>query len=167
MADDWERLARAIRASRTRLRLTQKELAEQAGVAQNTIKNLEAGRFYATRPRKLPDVARALGWTPRSADDVLAGGEPTQAEPDKPRRGVALPDGLPERVREALQGIAVEAKVLEMPGDQPGMRMVTVLMRDDDVEPDPEAVRANLAKWDRLQREAQRITLDADETSAK
>lgn len=169
MADDWERLAGAIRASRTRLRLTQKELAAAAGVAHNTIKNLESGHFpYATRPRKLPDVAHALGWTPGSVDAVLAGGDPTVSEPEPQRqvRDVTLPEGMPERVREAIQGGAVvEAKVLEMPGERPGMRMVTLLMRDEDAVVDPEEVRANLAKWDRLQREAQRITIDADGTS--
>jgi transcriptional regulator with XRE-family HTH domain len=77
MTNDWDRLAGAIRKRRQVLGMTQQQLADAAGVARTTIKNLEGARQPAARPpASLPAVENALGWTLGSARAILGGGEP-------------------------------------------------------------------------------------------
>lgn len=51
--------------------LTQKELAQKAGVTQSTVTQIETGTIAEPRPRTLTKLANALGVTPTDLlDDV-------------------------------------------------------------------------------------------------
>jgi transcriptional regulator with XRE-family HTH domain len=82
--DDVERLGEYIAAARTRLRLTQQQLAEQLDVSVKTVNNLEKGRTGPPRPGTRSKLEDTLGWTTGSVRAVLAGGEPTVTE-ENPR----------------------------------------------------------------------------------
>jgi transcriptional regulator with XRE-family HTH domain len=59
-ADEWEaELGQQLRALRLRQNINQQQLAGQAGVALNAVKNLEAGK--GTTLSSLVKVLRALG----------------------------------------------------------------------------------------------------------
>ena len=59
-ASDWESaLGAQVRALRLRANLDQRQLADQAGIALNAVKNIEAGRGATLR--SLIHVLRALG----------------------------------------------------------------------------------------------------------
>jgi transcriptional regulator with XRE-family HTH domain len=80
MSEEWDRLARAIRARRTGLGLSRQRLAELAGVSVGAVKNLEkVGHSYERTPTTLAPVVEAIGWTRDSAANVRAGGAPTLA----------------------------------------------------------------------------------------
>src|ERR1700758_4012434 len=74
---DWTALATALRGRRKALRLTQEELADQAGVHTATVKDYEAGKVYTRMPKSWGALERVLGWAPGSARAVLEGSEPT------------------------------------------------------------------------------------------
>jgi transcriptional regulator with XRE-family HTH domain len=76
----WGRLGEAIRRQRRREGMNQDDLAKAANLSKRTIGNYERGRAPEGAlgvPDGYYDVARVLGWTPRSVDDVLRGEEPT------------------------------------------------------------------------------------------
>ncbi len=54
-------LGRVIHRERAKAKLTQRELAEKAGVVHGTIWHLECGDFKRPDPEKLQRIARALG----------------------------------------------------------------------------------------------------------
>lgn len=56
-----QELGRVIRRERAKAKLTQRELAEKAGVVHGTIWHLESGHFKRPDPEKLQRVAHALG----------------------------------------------------------------------------------------------------------
>lgn len=60
--DGWGRVSGAVIDRRSELGWTQKRLADEAGVAERTIQNLEAGK----RPQPLirTRIEKALGWEP-------------------------------------------------------------------------------------------------------
>lgn len=79
MTTDWARLAIAIRERREALGISRQQLADSAGVALETIKNLEGRRTPKRIPSSVPMVEQGLGWAPGSARAILAGGGPTEA----------------------------------------------------------------------------------------
>jgi hypothetical protein len=113
-------------------------LAAAVGISERTIGNLERGQSVSSTT--LAAIENRLGWTPGSADDVLAGGEPSlvgeptlgeqQSPPDpiitefaeaSPERVIAMrrsierslgPDAADEFMRAVLiiQRAAAEAK---------------------------------------------------------
>jgi transcriptional regulator with XRE-family HTH domain len=58
---DGAALGRVVRSQRERLRLTQKELAEQVGVSRSAISELEAGRIVQPRATVFARLGKALG----------------------------------------------------------------------------------------------------------
>jgi len=56
--------------------MSQQDLATAAGVTRTTVKNLEGARRFSQLPASLAVIEQALGWAPRSAREVLEGGEP-------------------------------------------------------------------------------------------
>jgi transcriptional regulator with XRE-family HTH domain len=58
---DVAALGRVVRSQRERLRLTQKELAEQVGVSRSAISELEAGRIVQPRATVFARLGKALG----------------------------------------------------------------------------------------------------------
>ena len=61
-----------LRVHRTRLRLTQEELAERAGLSERTLRNLEAGRIHRPYPNTIRRLADALELTGRHRDQFQA-----------------------------------------------------------------------------------------------
>lgn len=59
-----------LRKLRERKMLSLRELADQSGVAHNTVWRIEAGRRQRTHPRTIRKLAAALGVDPR---DLLKG----------------------------------------------------------------------------------------------
>lgn len=57
---------------RTAKSLTQKQLADMAGVSQDTIHRYERGGARLSA-RTLPKIARALGMDPRELGEIIAG----------------------------------------------------------------------------------------------
>jgi len=73
----WARLGQALANARKALGLTQRELADQAGVSFNSVQNAEAGQPPKARmPQSLYPIAKALGWPDGTVDAVLGGGAP-------------------------------------------------------------------------------------------
>lgn len=58
---DTAALGRLVRAQRERLRLTQRELAEEVGVSRSAISELEAGRIEQPRATVFARLGKALG----------------------------------------------------------------------------------------------------------
>lgn len=80
-AEDWERAGDYARRRRVDLGLTQSQIQGLGGPSPASIRRLEGGRIDAMSRKKRRDLARALGWREDSLDDILAGGEPTLADP--------------------------------------------------------------------------------------
>ena len=103
----WKRLGEQIRRWRVRRGLTQQQLAEAAGVAVGTVRNLENGQ--RARMLTLPAISRALGWIEDSYVLVLEGGDPlvedgvTEVPPDDALR-VERPDGLTDDEWSEIKG---------------------------------------------------------------
>jgi len=58
-----------LRAHRTRMPLTQEELAERAGLSERTLRNLEAGRIHRPYPDTIRRLADALNLTGEERQD--------------------------------------------------------------------------------------------------
>jgi transcriptional regulator with XRE-family HTH domain len=61
-----------LRRRRESAGLTQEELAEQAGLATRTVRNLESHRIRRPHSRSLQKLAGALGLSSRASDELLA-----------------------------------------------------------------------------------------------
>ncbi|WP_280330297.1 hypothetical protein [Nocardia wallacei] len=80
-AEDWERAGDYARRRRVDLGLTQSQVQGLGGPSPALIRRLEGGYRDAMSRKKRRDLARALGWHEDSLDNILAGGEPTPADP--------------------------------------------------------------------------------------
>ena len=79
---DLAHLGSRVRQRRLELGLTQREASQAAGVSDSTWLAVESGTKVSDRT--LAGVERAMRWQAGSADDVAAGGEPTEtAGPDR------------------------------------------------------------------------------------
>ncbi len=115
-------LARAIRARRKELGLTQARLAQDAGISTSAVQKLEDPTSTVERPRTVPNIERALRWAPGTGDAILRGETPpapavppTAKQPEPPvAQGIdpqlllelatATPEQL-QRVHDFLRGI--------------------------------------------------------------
>ena len=73
MEPDRSRLGRVVRERRNALRLTQRQAAVAADVANQTWINVEQGE--PVKDSTLAGVDVAMGWAPGSASKVLEGGD--------------------------------------------------------------------------------------------
>jgi DNA-binding XRE family transcriptional regulator len=169
MAQDWKRLADAVRDARKRHvpPLRQEDLAERAQVSLGSIQTLERGAGYTRMPRAAYSVAHVLGWTTESIDAVLSGGDPTLREQqDGAQPSVAAADyaaRLPLAVRDALSaGELVDTEVLDLGPDDSGMRMIVVVTREERSSEDVERMRANLSQWTKKKGKLRRIASDPE-----
>lgn len=79
MENPHERLLRLIAEARKRQRLERQiDLARVSGLSKSTIYRLEKERELSDSA--LRAISKALGWTPDSAERILAGGDPVDAE---------------------------------------------------------------------------------------
>ncbi|OQR64747.1 hypothetical protein B6E66_07255 [Streptomyces maremycinicus] len=113
--EDWARLGEWIASRRKHLRMDQRELAEAAGVSENTISNYERGRVPARGkvPAGYYRVEKALQFASGSIDAILDGLSPAfEVEgPVGERMSLLSPEeienpllaAVAEKVREAMQ----------------------------------------------------------------
>lgn len=95
MAKDWEAVAAAIRARLDELDMTQAELAQRAGVAQETVRELRNNLQPRRRnPRTLAAVSEALDWPQDHLATVLRGEEPADGEGGEPDELASIKDEL-------------------------------------------------------------------------
>lgn len=149
MTQDWERRLADIKKRRTRLGMTQIELADAAGITESTIQNLEGVRTYTSEPRSLKGVEAALAKLEDAADAKSAADE-TAAPIERPTA-----TGMPLRVQHELAGEVVDTEVIEL--SRGGMRMVVVVTRDPDDTATDDEMRADFAEWSRVQRQLRNI----------
>jgi transcriptional regulator with XRE-family HTH domain len=106
-ADDWARVAAAIKERRIAKGLSQLQL----GVSKAVASNLENAKQTRVARSSLAKVSRALGWRHDSLERILAGDEPVEAEADASLR--AEVDDLRRRLA------AVEARLASEPPEPP------------------------------------------------
>ncbi|PBC72213.1 helix-turn-helix protein [Streptomyces sp. TLI_235] len=121
---DWAGLGEEIRRSRVARKLSQQQLAEQAGLDRKTVSNYENGRVPS--PGRIPDgyhsVARVLEW----ADGKV---EQTLGAPDRRGERAVAPSPLePTASRgdltpaELYPGVVAFARACVRAGADPGLR---------------------------------------------
>lgn len=81
MADDWQRVGRAIAQRIATLSLSKAEVIRRSGVSDKTLTGYIDGQPIV-RADKRRQLCEALGWTPDSIDALLAGGDPVLAGGD-------------------------------------------------------------------------------------
>lgn len=78
----YERLTRLISEARKRQRLERPvDLMRVSGVSKSTIHRLDTGQELGETA--LRRISRAIGWTADSAANILAGGDPEEADPSE------------------------------------------------------------------------------------
>ncbi|MCX5601556.1 helix-turn-helix transcriptional regulator [Streptomyces phaeochromogenes] len=174
MSRDWNRLATAIREARKRHGWGQSELAKEAGIGYSTVQRLESGSGYTTMPLTIDRVERALGWAPRSAEAIVAGGDPVLLVEAAPGEVPATGTGeitvypaadfiarLPVRIQHELtDSELVDTEVIEL--NRPGMRLVTFVVRDrSDEEEGAGRAAEDIKEWTRIQRRLRDIDTEA------
>jgi tetratricopeptide (TPR) repeat protein/transcriptional regulator with XRE-family HTH domain len=120
-------LAGLVRAHRTRLRLTQEELAERAGLSERTLRNLEGGRIrrpYPDTVRRLADALQLAG-PHRDKLEAAASGVLPEVAPEG-----TVPSLLPLSVTDFTgreQEVAAVLGLLAVGGLEEGARAVVIL----------------------------------------
>lgn len=95
MAKDWEAVAAAIQARLDELDITQAELAQRAGVAPETVRELRNNLQPRRRhPRTLAAVSEALNWSSDHLAIVLRGDQPTGDAAAAPEELAVIRDEL-------------------------------------------------------------------------
>lgn len=163
----WSRLATAIRSAREARGLTQAGLATLAGIAENSVQNLEDTDRRPTRmPQSVAKVEPHLGWAAGSGHAIARGGEATPAPADESatdRRPNAdrLRDRLPLRVVDELESddALIDSQVIQLPGTD-GARMTVVVHGRPDAT--PQQIQEALLAWRRAERKLHRLP-DEDE----
>jgi hypothetical protein len=126
------------------------------------VQNIERGQSFTRISTTHRAYARFLGWTNDSVNQVLAGGEPTMAEPGEAAGELsAEATGLPLRIVDELQdeGALLDSVVLQL-GDA---RMVVVVKGKPNAT--PEEIKRNLEAWRRAQRHLKSIDEEPDEVA--
>lgn len=85
MSKDWDAVATAIKSRLEELDMTQAELAQRAGVALQTVRELQHNLTPRRRsPRTLAAVSEALGWPADHLVAVVSGANPGDPDADDP-----------------------------------------------------------------------------------
>lgn len=115
MDDRRARLGSLIRQRRLELRLSEREAVKLAAIARNTWSGAEKGRTR-TAEHNWPGIEQALRWAPGSIEAILAGGEPTIEESQRPPSRVPTGDELAdeiERIRHLPISAAARRRMIE------------------------------------------------------
>lgn len=108
MAKDWDAVAAAIKTRLVEVDMTQADLANRAGVALMTVRELQHNLTPRRRnPRTLAAVSEALGWPANHLTLVLEG-----QQPDDPDAGDPMLAEL-GAVKEDLNAILHRLDVIE------------------------------------------------------
>lgn len=82
-ADQWTRVAEAVRAKRTDLGLNQAELALRSGVSEPTIRVIETARRSNYQATTLRSVSVALWGNPEAISEIRSGAAPSETAPSE------------------------------------------------------------------------------------
>lgn len=116
----WERLAKAVKARRSELGLTQADIGRLGGPSPAIVGAIENNRQTQLSPRLRRGLDEALQWEPGSVSGVLAGRHTTATNPASPTApGVPNPErwgsaapliAKVEQVQQALNGLSVDVR---------------------------------------------------------
>ena len=108
MPKDWQAVSEAIKARLIELDMTQAELTHRAGVALETVRELQLNlRSRRRSPRTLVAVSEALGWPPGHLAAVADG-----RSPDDPDEGDPVLAEL-DAIKGVLTGITARLDTIE------------------------------------------------------
>lgn len=170
MGDNWARLGAALQAARKARESNQVQMADAIGVGRSAIQNIESGRFKKITPT-IRAYADLVGWTETSAEDVLAGGEPTlrassDEEADEPHAAAARPQppvGVPVRIARAIEeGETLDTAVI--PLSEAGGQMVIIVKGRRDASPDE--IKKALLLWEQREMQLRSIPGNEDDLPA-
>ena len=119
-----------LRERRIAAEFTQEELAERAGLAIRTIRNLERDRVRRPRRESMALLAAALGLAPGARDELARAGRrrlPARPEPGAVAGGVVVPRQLPPAVTQFV-GRTDVLKILTEVADNVGRQCGAVLI---------------------------------------
>lgn len=155
MEHDWTAVAKALKASRQAMGLTQEELAERAGTSRSTIQMLEGAHHRRRISRRLLEIAELLGWPDGYIDQLLAGevtGPPARRKQNEPEPAPEPRADLPLAVAHELGlGDLLDTRVVEL--GESDARMIVVVRAADGAT--PEQIRQALEQWRRVQQNLQ------------
>lgn len=156
MTRDWARLGKALKSARVARRIEQQEVAQTIGVKRGALNNIEHGRIARVTTTVLA-YARLVGWTDKSIDLVLNGGDPVcvaDPSPGKPepappaetftRESAPEPTGsdLSLLVQQALrEGPLLDSRVRELTTPAGRVR-ATIVIRGEEGLPEEELLAA-------------------------
>ncbi|GAA2948919.1 hypothetical protein GCM10010518_39730 [Kitasatospora cinereorecta] len=142
MTRNWPRLGEALKTARCERGIEQQDVAETIGVKRGALHNIERGAIARVTPTVLA-YARLVGWTDKSVDLVLAGGDPALRDDEKP--SVVDPGMLPEApasdlsvlVQQALrEGPLLDSRVAEVTTPSGKVRATIVIRGEDGTPPE-------------------------------
>ena len=108
MPKDWQAVSEAIKARLTELDMTQAELTHRAGVALETVRELQLNlRSRRRSPRTLAAVSEALGWPSDHLATIGDGRRPS--DPDAGDPVLAELDAI----KDVLTGITTRLDTIE------------------------------------------------------
>lgn len=85
MSKDWQAVSAVIKSRLADLDMTQAELSQRAGVALETVRELQHNlRPRRRSPRTLGAVSEALGWPAEHLAAIAAGEDPEDPDGDDP-----------------------------------------------------------------------------------
>lgn len=154
------RAGEIVRRERRRLKMTQPELAQLAGVAEVTVRRLEQGKGRAdARPYGWAEIAGVLGLPSDAWDEIVAGRDPGAAA------GGESPDAMrsmhmPPAVRDTFATGEVQdwglLHPVEITDEDSGDVIVVAMVRSDPDRPlTREEKRAALRRWAETKRRIQ------------
>lgn len=160
MHPDWARLAAAVRSARG-LR-TQKAIADAGGPSDTTIGKIEANEW---RPKRgvgdtLDKLDKGLGWSPGSAERILAGGDPTpsESEPHAAEQSAGPVHSAAIDYAPLIAGLAVDTEDLL----NAARNLDTMINTDIDVD-DTDQVETLVSEVETLISDVDALVTDIDE----
>ncbi|WP_158101218.1 helix-turn-helix transcriptional regulator [Streptomyces griseus] len=153
MTRDWARLGEALKSARVARGIEQQEVAQTIGVKRGALNNIEHGRIARVTTTVLA-YARLVGWTGKSIDLVLGGGDPVLADDPTPapvasaetftRESAVDPvaSDLSLLVQQALrEGPLLDSRVTELTTPAGRVR-ATIVIRGEEGLPEEELLAA-------------------------
>lgn len=165
MAEDrrklhWSKLAEAVRVAREARGLTQKDLADLAGISESSVQNLEKGYSRSRIPPSIAKIEPVLGWAEGSGMAILRGGAPAPDTEGRDNRTTPRIDrlrrNLPLRIVDELESDdpLLDSTVIQLPGVD-GARMTVVVRGRPDAT--PEQIQEALLAWRQAERKLHRL----------
>jgi transcriptional regulator with XRE-family HTH domain len=105
---DWQAVSDAIKLRLAELDMTQAELTHRAGVALETVRELQLNlRSRRRSPRTLAAVSQALGWPPDHLAAIADGQRPNDPDTDDPVLAEL------DAIKDVLTGITARLDTIE------------------------------------------------------